>query len=101
MGASREREPGSTGDRRVDSLEDAGVDDRHDDAEDDAGDERFGVEAENLQLVTAERLLLADHPLKRAGLNGHSDSPFPLKNYVAQRRLAAPTSSPATTTPTP
>src|SRR5260370_40375879 len=101
MGASREREPGSTGHRRIDSLEDAGVDDRHDDAEDDAGDQRFGVEAENLQLVTAERLLLADHPLKRACLNGHSDSPFPLKNYVAQRRVASLTALPATTSRTP
>src|SRR5712692_11166421 len=79
MRAAREWEPGSTGHRRIDSLEDAGVDDRHDDAEDDAGDQRFGVEAENLQLVTAERLLPADHPLECAGLYGHVIHPFPLK----------------------
>src|SRR5712692_10568949 len=97
MRAAREWEPGSTGHRRIDSLEDAGVDDRHDDAEDDAGDQRFGVEAENLQLVTAERLLLAHHPLECAGLYGHVIHPFPLKNYVAPRRLAALTSSPGIT----
>src|SRR5260370_22892926 len=94
MGASREREPGSTGHRRIDPLEDAGVDDRHDDAEDDAGDQRFGVEAEDLLLVAAERLLLADRPLQRPGFYGHGIHPFPLKLRRAAAARLPPIAAP-------